>query len=73
MQCVICKHGQTYQSTTSIALFRQEKTFIIKNVPARICENCGEYYLSEQITESVLNLANKTQAHSEVEVLRFAA
>jgi YgiT-type zinc finger domain-containing protein len=74
MQCVICKHGHTYQATTPIALFRKEKTIIIKDVPAQICENCGEYYLSEQTTEDVLNTANKAmEHHAEVEVLKFAA
>jgi hypothetical protein len=29
---------------------------IIKQTPADVCDNCGEYYLSEAATESVLAL-----------------
>ena len=47
---------------------------VIKDVPAEICENCGEYYLSEEITEKVQNLAEQAFQHGvEIEVLRYAA
>jgi hypothetical protein len=47
---------------------------VIKNVPAEVCENCGEYYLSEEMTDRVLALAEAAVAHgAEIEVLRFAA
>jgi len=42
---------------------------IIKNVPAEVCENCGEYYLSEQVTETVLKIAEKAAENKpEVEI-----
>jgi hypothetical protein len=47
---------------------------IIKDVPAEICDNCGEYYLDSDIAGNVLELAeNAVQRKSEVEILRFAA
>ena len=47
---------------------------IIKDVPVEICENCGEYYLAADVTESALNLAEEAvHRKSEVEILRFAA
>lgn len=74
MTCVICKHGGTAPGTTTVLLQRGETTVVIKGVPAEICDNCGEYYLSEETTRRVLALAEAAVAQgAEVEVLRYAA
>ncbi|MHB9112558.1 MAG: type II toxin-antitoxin system MqsA family antitoxin [Thermoleophilia bacterium] len=70
----MCKQGETHMGETTVTLQRGEATIIIKDVPAEICENCGEYYLSEEITEKVLTLAEAAvNSGAEVEILRFAA
>ena len=47
---------------------------MIKGVPADVCDNCGEYYLSEKMTDTVLAMAEEAVRHgAEIEVLRFAA
>jgi hypothetical protein len=39
-----------------------------------ICENCGEYYLSDDMTGQVLERAEAAvKSGAEVEILRFAA
>ena len=74
MKCVICKQGETNAGFTTVTLERGHTTVIIKDVPAEICENCGEYYLSEVVTEKVQNLAEQAFQHGvEIEVLRYAA
>jgi len=57
-----------------VTLQRGETTVLIKAVPAEVCANCGEYYLSEEITDRVMAKAEEAVAHgAEVEILRFAA
>ncbi|RKY22932.1 MAG: hypothetical protein DRP62_06925 [Planctomycetota bacterium] len=74
MKCVICKQGQTHSGMTSVILERGKTTVVIKDVPAEVCENCGEYYLSEEVTEKVQELAEQAVRHGvEIEVLRYAA
>jgi YgiT-type zinc finger domain-containing protein len=74
MQCVICKQGETRPGTATVTLERNSATVVIKDVPADICENCGEYYLSEEMTDKVLAMAKDAVAHdTEIEVRRFAA
>jgi len=74
MKCVICKQGETQPGMTTVTLTRGEVTTVIKNVPADICENCGEYYLSDETAEKVLALAEEAMKHNqEVEVIQFAA
>lgn len=74
MKCFICKQGETQDGHTTITLNRAGATIIIKEVPTQICNNCGEYYLSEEISEQVMALAENAIKHNaEVEILRFAA
>jgi len=74
MKCVICKQGRTHGGMTTVTLGRGHTTVVIKDVPAEICENCGEYYLSEEVTEKVHDLAEQAVQHGvEIEVLHYAA
>ncbi len=74
MKCVICKQGQTNDGFTTVTLDRGHTTVVIKEVPADVCENCGEYYLSEEVTEKVQKLAEQAFKNGvEIEVLRYAA
>ena len=74
MKCVLCKHGTTYSGNVNVTLERDSCIIIIKGVPADICENCGEYYLSQSTTRSVLSRAERVvDRHTEIEILRFAA
>ncbi len=74
MKCVICKMGETSPGTVTVTLERAETTVLIKNVPADICENCGEYYLTDEISERILKQAESAVTNNaEVEILRYAA
>lgn len=74
MKCTICKQGNTLDGFTTVTLQRDERTLVIKGVPAEICENCGEYYLSQEIANRLYQQAEETLQHgAEVEIGRFAA
>jgi len=74
MECVICKQGQVQKGTATVTLERGATTVVIKEVPAEVCENCGEYYLNETVTQRVEQLAEQSVQHGAVfEVLRYAA
>ncbi len=74
MDCVICREGKTNDGTTTVTLDRGESTIVIKDVPAEVCENCGEYYLSEETAARIEAMASKAeQAGVVVEVLRYVA
>jgi YgiT-type zinc finger domain-containing protein len=74
MKCVICREGQTAPGQATVTLQRGDSTIIFKNVPAQVCGNCGEYYLSEYITDQLLTRAEAAvKSGAELEVIRFAA
>jgi len=74
MTCVICRNGVTHDGTATVTLQRGETTVILKRVPADVCDNCGEYYLSSEVAAKVLEKAESAvKSGAEVEILRFAA
>ena len=74
MKCVICRQGETLSGHVTATLQRGETTVLLKGVPAEICDNCGEYYLSEEVTGQVLDRAEEAARNgAEVGILRFAA
>ncbi|MGM0620311.1 MAG: type II toxin-antitoxin system MqsA family antitoxin [Bacteroidota bacterium] len=72
MECVICKNGRTHKGKTTVTLERGGTIVIIKDVPAMICENCGEYYLDKKTTQEILKRAEESvQKGSEIEVINM--
>ncbi len=74
MSCVICKTGKTFEGKVTVVLEREKSIIIIKEVPAMVCDNCSEYYLSEEVAKKVYLMAEESvKHHAEVEIFRYAA
>lgn len=74
MNCTICKTGQTRPGTTTVTLQSDNTVVVVRDVPADICENCGEYYLSEPTASRVYADADATaRRYVGVEIQRVAA
>jgi YgiT-type zinc finger domain-containing protein len=74
MKCAICRNGSTVSGHITVVLERDQSTIVFKNVPARICENCGEEYLSEETNRELLRKAQEAADRGvDLELLRFAA
>lgn len=74
MTCVICKHGETQPGHVTVTLERDGTTLVFKNVPAHVCQNCGEAYIDDATTEQLLHTAQAAvQAGVQVEIRTFVA
>jgi len=72
MKCAICKHGTPVPATTTVTLERGGATIVFKEVPALVCDNCGERYLDEEITSIVLQQARELVKNgTQVEIRTF--
>jgi YgiT-type zinc finger domain-containing protein len=60
MKCVICTHREPKPGFAAVAWTRDEAVFVFKGVPADICQDCGEYYLNDEMTGIVLDRAEQT-------------
>jgi len=55
-------------------LHRGNSIVVLKDVPADICDNCGEYYLSADVSTRVLTRADQAVANgAELEIVSYAA
>ena len=59
MKCIICKNGESISGFTSITLEKNGSTIVFKNVPALVCDNCGEKYVDDVVTGTLLKKAQE--------------
>jgi len=75
MKCIICHHGETHPGTTAITFHRSGQTVVVvTDVPADVCENCGEAYVGEGVTSQLLEIAAQARTtHAQVLVRDFTS
>ena len=74
MKCAICRHGDTQPGTTTVTLERDALTLVVKGVPARVCDTCGEQYVNEETAARLLRTAeDAARAGVQVDVRAYAA
>jgi YgiT-type zinc finger domain-containing protein len=74
MKCVICKKASTKTGTATVTLERGCLTMVVKCVPALVCPNCGEAYISELVTTELLKDAEeRARTGAQVEIRQYVA
>ncbi len=74
MNCIVCRHGETHPGATTVVFHRDGRTLVVNEVPAEVCENCGEAYVAEDVTTELLRMAAEAhQAQAIVLVRDYAA
>ncbi|HTY15843.1 MAG TPA: type II toxin-antitoxin system MqsA family antitoxin [Methanoregulaceae archaeon] len=72
MKCVICKHGDTREGTTTVTLDREGMTLVLKDVPAQVCSNCGEDYVDEHVAREIFSIAERmAQSGAQIDVRKY--
>lgn len=57
---------------TTVTFERDGMTIVVKEVPARICANCGEDYVDEQVAHEIIELAGRmAKSGAQVDVRRY--
>jgi YgiT-type zinc finger domain-containing protein len=74
MKCVICRQAETEPGSTTLTLVRGKLTLVMRHVPARVCPNCGEAYVMDDVAAEVLTTAEQlVQAGAHVDVREYRA
>lgn len=72
--CVLCGHGKVKPGTTTITLEREDTLIVFRDVPADVCENCGEAFLDGDIVDQLQTAFDAAEAAGvQVDVRRFVA
>ena len=75
MKCLACKHGTLKVGRTTVTVERDGTTIVIRDVPADVCDTCGEDYLDAAVAsslEAVLQEAASSGVRFELREYRAA-
>ena len=75
MKCLVCHHDMVDRKIT-LDLRIGEDLVVIEDVPATVCENCGERVFTPEVTRQVQAVAQKRKERTRtvlVPVFSFAA
>jgi YgiT-type zinc finger domain-containing protein len=70
MNCIVCRHGDTQPGTTTVTFHRDGRTLVVNEVPAEVCENCGEAYVAEDVTAELLRMAAEARQAQAIVLVR---
>jgi YgiT-type zinc finger domain-containing protein len=74
MKCVICESDGVSPGATTVVLERGGNTVIFRGVPAEVCSDCGEAYVSDDIASVLFKRVEQAASKgTELEIIRFAA
>ncbi len=74
MKCVVCKQAVTHPGVTTVTLERGGSTFVVREVPAQVCPNCGEDYVDATVTAELLRSTEElARSGAQVDIRRYAA
>ena len=74
MKCMACKQAETQPGKTTVTLERNGATLVFKDVPAEVCPNCGEDYVDEAVTRSLLKSAeDMVRSGAQVDIRTYAS
>jgi len=73
MKCVVCKQAETRPGVTTVMLERDGSTFVVREVPAQVCPNCGEDYVDGKVAaELPRSTEDLCRAGTQVDIRRYA-
>ena len=59
MTCTVCGQAHPVPGTATVTLERDGATLVMKDVPALVCPNCGEEYVSDDVATRVTEIADR--------------
>ena len=75
MTCPKCGGTQIEEQVTDLPFkLDAQKILVVKQVPANVCDSCGEIMLPDAVMEQIDRIIDQLQGlDSELEVVKFAA
>ena len=73
MNCFYCK-GKTVETTTKFIVDLGFCVVIVKNVPARVCQQCGEASFSDEVAKQLEKIVDsvRNSVMSEVAIVEYS-
>lgn len=71
MDCIMCK-ANLYKGTVNHIVDIDGHIIIVKNVPANVCRQCGEYYVDHETALKLEEIVEESKrSGAEVTIINF--
>lgn len=71
MECFMCK-GELIEKKVNYMVDLEKTIIIIKDVPAKVCDQCGEQYFDDETSQNIEKIVNKLKDLStEVTIINY--
>lgn len=71
MECFKCK-GNLMEKEINYVVNLENTIIIIKGVPAKVCNQCGEQYFDDETTENIEKIVNQLKEfETEVTIVNY--
>ena len=72
MNCTICKSGTMKDGFVTVTFDRKPTLFVMREVPAQVCDTCGASTLDGAVAERVLLASRDARAKkSSIEIMEY--
>ena len=65
MKCFVCRNGDTKLGRITYHAERDGRSVLVRDVPAAICNQCGEDYIDIEVSQVVYDIAERELARGE--------
>ena len=73
-QCPICSAGTLQEGATTLTMEWGEATIVFKDVPADVCDTCGEAFIDEDVSKDAYEQAEAAvEAGAQFDVRYYKA
>ncbi len=71
MSCFVCK-GELIEKKVNYMVDLEKTIIIIKEVPAKVCMQCGEQYFDDETAENIEKIVNQLkELATEVTIVKY--
>ena len=71
MECFMCK-GELIEKKVNYMVDLEKTIIIIKDVPAKVCDQCGEQYFDDETSQNIEKIVNRLKDLStEVTIINY--
>ena len=69
-KCPTCRTGDMEPGHTTVTFTKHDRVTVFRNVPASVCDSCGDYLLSLDMTEQlILEATNAEKRGVQIEIV----
>lgn len=70
--CTTCKNGVMHAGATTVTFDKDNVIIVFRNVPAQVCDTCGDYTIEGSIAKSLLKTAKEERVKDyEISILNY--